>query len=268
LQSPAKCALVVEKEDVTVIGETRNKNHPVVIYRKYGNGHILVFSMPLEFQSGVDDVSQLLMTAFSLFNTDVYSGSDLSRLLPLSLSLTNKTQGDKTVTVKESLPYGVEGFDHVPEPLEGEELKWSLDLSAGGTSGIFYWLKLPDDIGVYDVKSEIYEGELKRDEALLTLEVSQEVISRIDEMITEIGTLEATGDDLRNLLKAKEHLLLLRNRTGETLAEVLLNVEDAVHASEYLGRVTGLDVSSLHLKCVELIRIMTRRHYEKVFITN
>jgi hypothetical protein len=255
-----------EREDIIIVGQTQQQKHPVMAWRKYGNGHILVVAVPLEFKAGIGEISQLLLNAVYHFSKDVYSSSDLTRILPIKLSITNKAPGEKSLVVKELLPYGVEGYGYEPEPEEGEELKWILKVPGAGEAKISYWLKCPDQINIYDIKTEIYEGETLREELSITFEVSQTVLSRIDELIVEIESLyvDVSGSDARFLRKAVNKLQQIRNRIGDGLSQDLVNLLDSVEAADNLGKVKTIDVSSQRLKTQNIMIIMGRRFYEKV----
>jgi hypothetical protein len=266
LENKNKLMLQKEREDVIIVGQTRQNNHPVLAWRPYGNGHVLVMTTPLRFKSGTNEIAQLLVNAVHHFSKDVYSPSDLTRILPIETTISNKASEEKNLVVKELLPYGVEGYGYDPEPEEDEDkdLKWNLEVPAAGDATISYWLKLPDQINLYDIKTEIYEDETLRDELSLTFEVSQAVLSRIDELIVEIESMNAGGSDARFLRKAVNKLQKIRNRTGESLSQHLVNLLDSVEAANNLGSVKTIDVSSQRLKTQDIMIIMGRRFYEKV----
>ncbi|MCU0284980.1 MAG: hypothetical protein MUF15_01150 [Acidobacteria bacterium] len=57
-----------QKEDVVIIGQTQQKQ-PVITYRKYGNGHILVLTTPVaSIKSGSEIMAQLLLNAVNSFS--------------------------------------------------------------------------------------------------------------------------------------------------------------------------------------------------------
>jgi hypothetical protein len=225
-------------------------------------------TVPLQFKAGIGEISQLLLNAVNHFSKDVYSSSDLTRILPIKLSIINKASEEKSLVVKELLPYGVEGYGYDPEPEKGEnedeELKWNVDVPASGEVTISYWLKLPDQINIYDIKTEIYEDETLRDELSLTVEVSQTVLSRIDELIVEIESMNDAGSDARLLRKAVKKLQNIRNRNGDSLSHVLVNLLDSAAAAANLGNVKTIDVSPQRLKTQNIMIIMGRRFYEKI----
>jgi hypothetical protein len=74
----------------------------------------------------------------------------------------------------------------------------------------------------------------------------------------------AVGKDAQLVRKARNHLEQIRNRTGNSFMENLLNLHDSVKAAAYLGEVKGVDVSSHRLKTQEIMVIMGRRFYEAV----
>jgi hypothetical protein len=254
--------LEAENSDVEIIAESKVKQYPLISYRKYGRGYVLVLAFPLQFGEGMETISQLLVTAVQRFGQDVYTGSDISRLLPVEFKLTNKTGTDKEYIIKEILPYGVTAYDHVPAPEEGEELKWKITVPAGDTGAVSYWLRLPDQIGSYEVKTEIYEAEAKIDEISLTVDVSQIIMSRIDELITALDNLEVSGKDATNVNKARNHLQNIRNRTEDNLLVQLLNLADTIKADGYLADVENVDVTQIRLQVVNLVKFYSRNIYE------
>jgi hypothetical protein len=82
-----KLQIIKEKEDVVIIAQTKQKQYPVMAYRQYGKGHILMIAFPLEIQSGIEHLAQLLLNIIARFSQDIYTISELTRLLPLELSL-------------------------------------------------------------------------------------------------------------------------------------------------------------------------------------
>jgi ligand-binding sensor domain-containing protein len=259
-----KLQMIKEKEDVVIIAQTKQKQYPVMAYRKYGKGHILMIAVPLEFKSGIEHMSQLLLNTIATFSLDIYTGSDLTRLLPLELSLKNESSEAAALKIKTFLPYGVEAFDFKPEPEEGEELEWTITVPAVSTETISYWLKLPDQVNSFEIKTELYEEETKLDEVSTTFEVIQTVLFRINELILELDMTGAVGKDAQLIRKAKHHLEQVRNRTGNSFMEHLLNLIDSVKAAAYLGEVKSVDVSSQRLKTQDIMVIMGRRFYEAV----
>ncbi|MGD2092848.1 MAG: CARDB domain-containing protein, partial [Candidatus Aminicenantes bacterium] len=106
-----KLQLIKQQDDVLTIAQTKQKKYPVITYRKYGKGHILiiikrfcggsrgaVFSKRAPLAAG--GISELLLNAITSFSQDIYTGSDLTRLLPLELSLKNESSEAKTLKVK------------------------------------------------------------------------------------------------------------------------------------------------------------------------
>ena len=206
----------------------------------------------------------MLLNVINRFSSDIYTGSDLTRLLPLELSIKNETPGEKAIKIKMLLPYGVEGFDYQPEPEEGEELEWKLTIPSGSTETVSYWIKLPDRINAYEIVNELYEGEIKLDEVSVSFEVFQVILHRLNEMILELESLEAGGKDAQLIRKAVHHLEKLRSRSGESLIEFLLNLHDSLKAAVYLGEVKNIDVSRQRIMVKDSKIIMGRRFYETV----
>jgi hypothetical protein len=257
-----KLQMIKEKDDVVLIAQTREKKYPVIAYRKYGKGHILMMAVPLEFKSGGEYMAQLLLNAITRFSQDIYTGSDLTCLLPLELSLKNESSEAKTLKVKTFLPYGVEAFDFQPKPEEEEELEWTITIPAVSTETISYWLKLPDQINSFEIRTELYDEETKLDEVSISFEVTQTVLYRIDELILELEMIEAVGKDAQLVRKAKHHLEQVRNRSGDSFMEHLLNLHDSAKAAAYLGEVKNVSVQ--RLKVQDIMVIMGRRFYEAV----
>ncbi|MDQ1355000.1 MAG: hypothetical protein QG657_5309, partial [Acidobacteriota bacterium] len=145
-----------------------------------------------------------------------------------------------------------------------KEIKWNIKVSGGATENISYWLKLPDQAGNFEVKTEIYEGETKLEEVALNVDVSQAVLSRIMDTIVELEALEVSGHDANEVRRAKVCLENIRNRSVGSLADHLQNLHDAVQAVESIGKVVSVDVSALRLKAGDIMVIMGRRLYEEI----
>jgi hypothetical protein len=259
-----KLQMIKEKEDVVIIAQTKQKQYPVMAYRKYGKGHILIIAVPLEFKPGIEHLAQLLLNTIARFSQDIYSVSELTRLLPLELSLKNESTEAKTLKIKTFLPYGVEAFDFEPKPEEGEELKWTITIPVVSTKTVSYWLKLPDQVNTFEIKTELFEEETKLDEVSISFEVTQTVLNRINELIMELEMTGAVGKEAHLVSKAKHHLEQIRNRTGNSFMEHLLNLHDSIKAASYLGEVKSVDVSARRLKTHDIMVIMGRRFYEAI----
>ncbi|MCX6584525.1 MAG: hypothetical protein NT166_30510 [Candidatus Aminicenantes bacterium] len=267
-----KNRLIIEKKntDVIIIGQTQQKKQAVMTYRKYGNGHILVIAAPVglaAYKSGGETIAQLLVNAVNRFSGDIYTISTLARVLPVAISLSNEGSEEKNLIVKEIFPYGVEGYDYSPtleDTGDEKEIKWNIKVSGGAMETISYWLKLPDQAGNYEVKTEIYDGETKLEEVSLNVDVSQAVLSSIMDTILELEALEVSGHDANAIRQAKTCLENIRNRSVGSLADHLQNLHDAVQAVETIGSVASVDVSVLRLKAGDIMVIMGRRFYEEV----
>jgi hypothetical protein len=249
-----KLQMIKEKEDVVIIAQTKQKQYPVMAYRQYGKGNILMIAVPLEFQSGIEHLAQLLLNIITRFSQDIYTVTELTRLLPLELSLKNESSEAKTLKIKTFLPYGVEAFDFKPGPEEGEV----------STETISYWIKLPDQVDTFEIKTGLYEEDTKLDEVSISFEVTQTVLNRIDELILELEMTGAVGKEAQLISKAKHHLEQTRNRTGNSFMDHLSNLHDSVKAASYLGEVKSVDVSVLRLKTQDIMVIMGHRFYEAV----
>ncbi len=259
-----KLQIIKEKEDVVIIAQTKQKQYPVMAYRKYGKGHILMIAVPLEFKSGIEHLAQLLLNIIARFSRDIYTTSELTRLLPLELSLKNESSEAKTLKIKTFLPYGVEAFDFNPEPGEGEEPEWTITILAVSIETISYWIKLPDQVNTFEVKTELYEEETKLEEVSISFEVTQTVLNRIDELIMELEMTAAVGKEAQLVRKAKHHLEQIRNRTGNSFMDHLLNLHDSIKAASYLGEVKVVNVSAQRSGTQDIMVIMGRRFYEAV----
>ena len=253
-----------QKDNVFIIGRSKIHKNAVIAYRGYGNGYVMTICAPLKFISGSENVAQTITNAIRLFSRDIYTISDLSRILPLGISLKNEAGDEKTYIVKEIQPYGVKGYGYEPQPDEGEELKWTLAIPGSSESRIFYWLKLPDEINSYDIKTEIYEDENKIDEKSVMFEVLQIVLSRIDEIIADIESLNASGSDAAYLNVAKHKLQNIRNRTGDSIINILLNLKDSIKAGKNVGKVKNIDVSSIRMKIHNIMMFFSRTLYDKL----
>jgi hypothetical protein len=259
-----KLQMIKEKEDVVIIAQTKQKPYPVIAYRKYGKGHILMIAVPLEIQSGIEHLAQLLLNIITRFSLDIHTVSELTRLLPLELSLKNESTEAKTLKIKTILPYGVEAFDFQPKPGEGEELEWTIKIPAVSTETISYWIKLPDQVNTFEIKTELYYEETKLEEVSSSCEVTQTILNRIDELIMELEMTGAVGKEAQLIRKAKHHLEQIRIRTGNSFMDHLLNLHDSIKAASYLGEVKSVDVSAQRLKTQDIMVIMGRRFYEAV----
>ncbi len=178
--------------------------------------------------------------------------------------LKNESTEAKTLKIKTFLPYGVEAFDFKPKPEEGEELKWAITISPASTETITYWIKSPDQVNTFEIKTELYEEETKLDEVSISFEVTQTVLNRLDELIMELEMTGAVGKEAQLVRKAKHHLDQIRNRTGNSFMDHLLNLHDSIKAASYLGEVENVDVSVQRLKTQDIMMIMGRRFYEAV----
>ncbi|HLP59826.1 MAG TPA: hypothetical protein VK186_13385, partial [Candidatus Deferrimicrobium sp.] len=265
VELPSRQKLGFEKSasDVIILAETAVKKIPVAAYRKYGKGDILIIALPFQFKNGAQVVSQLLMNAVTRFSHDIYTISDITRLLPIDTGLTNKSDVEKKITVKEILPSGVEGFEFNPR-LEGEELKWQVTIPGKSKKEVSYWLHLPDKVNSYEVKTELYDGESKLEDVTLTFEVNSTVVMVLNELATELWMVEATGKDAQNLTKAEAYLSAIRNRSGEGVISRFMNLSDAIHAARCIAEVNSVNVSAIREKVQNIVVVMGRRFYDGV----
>ena len=125
-------------------------------------------------------------------------------------------------------------------------------------------MQLPDKISAYEVKIELYEGETRIAEEILTREVTQTVLSYMNELVLELESLTAEGKDKQRIRKAIHHLEQIRSRAGDYMPVPVLNLHDAVQAAGYIGEVWNIDISSQRQKALEIMFIMGRWFYEKV----
>ena len=309
--------MIKEKDDVLIIAQAKQKKYPVITYRKYGKGHILIIiksfcggvlnqwvsgsvgqlgdwqaqlgnpltmmprpnpetnenqhkrfaqhiGSPRRGALAAGGIVELLLNAITRFSQDIYTSSDLTRLLPLELSLKNESSEAKTLTVKTFLPYGVEAFGFEPEPGEGEELNWTITIPAVSTETVSYWIKLPDQVNSFEIKTELYDEDTKLNEVSTTFEVIQTVLYRINELILELDMVGASGKDSQLVRKAKHHLEKIRNRTVNSFIDHLLNLHDSIKAASYLGEVKSVDISAQRIKVQDIMVILGRRFYETV----
>jgi hypothetical protein len=311
-----KLQLIKKQEDVSIIAQTKQKQYPVITYRKYGKGNILIIiksfcgglnqwvsgsvgqlgdwqaqlvnpltmmprpnpgmnenqhkrfaqhiGSPRRGALAAGGIKELFLNAITRFSRDIYSDSDLTRLLPLELSLKNESSESKTLKIKTFLPYGVEAFDFKPEPGEGEELEWKITVPAVSTEVISYWIKLPDQVNSFEIKTGLYDGETKLEEVSTVFEVIQTVLYRINELILELDMVGADGKDAQVVRKAKHHLEQIRNRTVNSFMDHLSNLFDSLKAASYLGEVKSIDISTQRLKTQDIMVILGRRFYETV----
>ena len=259
LKDKCKLALEILAGDVQVVAETKSGKKPLVTYREYGRGKVLTVCLPLEFTAGGEVFAQLLLNAVSLFNRDVFSASDLARVMPLALRIRNNTNADKVFRVQELIPQKAVGYGYTPQPLSGEGIKWDVNLQVNEEKLIGYWLQLPDAIGTFDIKSEIYDGQQKIDETLLTFEVLQKVVDRVVEVIAEIN---ASGDTQAK--KALAPLNRIKNRSGDDALTLLLNLNDAIQATDLVGRSPSDEAELWRRQLQNVMLAYGRMLYDKI----
>jgi hypothetical protein len=258
LKDKCKLGLEILAGDVLAVAETKIGKKPLVAYRPYGNGKVLTICLPLEFTSG-GGFAQLLLNAVQLLNNDVFSPSDLARVLPLELRIKNNTGAAKTFRVQELIPQAAVAYGFNPQPLDGDGVKWDIQLAIDEEKTISYWLRLPDAVGIFDVKSEIFEGAQKVDEALLTFEVGQKIADRAAGIASEI----AAGDDAL----AKQALPLLQRiagRSGDDPVSLWLNLADAVQAADLVAASETAEAMAWRRDMQNLMMACARMFYDKV----
>ena len=101
------------------------------------------------------------------------------------------------------------------------------------------------------------------EEISLTFEVSQDLVSRIHELILELETQEAPGKDMQWIRQAVNALERTVNRDKNNTGQLLVNLHDIVRAAYNLGRVNGLNVSVQRSKILDIVAILGRLFYEK-----
>ncbi len=257
LMNKCKLGLELLAEGVETVAETKIGKKPVATLRAYGNGKVLTICLPLEFTSGAG-FAQMMLNAVQLFNQDVFSPSDLVRVLPLELRIHNNTGSAKTFRVQEFVPQAAFGYGFNPPPLEGEGVQWDLQIADGEQKTIAYWLRLPDAVGTYDVRSEIREGEQKIDEALLTLEVEQKTADRAAAIAVEIA---AVGD-----AAAKMALTALQNiaSRGDDAVSLWLNLRDAVQAADLVAASGTAEAMTWRRQLQNVLMACARLFYDKI----
>ncbi len=262
LAQPHTLRLEPVAPDVSPLAYTAANNHLLMASRPYGRGHILVMAVP-PFSAGAPGLpEQLVLNVIRGIASDIYSGSDLTRLLPVEVVLTNQGSEEKRITLQEVLPYGVEAHGFHPEPGETEPLRWEFSIPGGKSRVVSYWAKLPDQVGQFILKSQVSEGETSLGEVELDVEVLQTVTGRLDELLSEAALLIVKGHDARHISSAVRRLEAVRNRNGDGPAEARKNLRDMVEAADALGRIRGTDVSSMRRKAITLMTIMGRRYFE------
>ncbi|MCP4149766.1 MAG: hypothetical protein GY757_18620, partial [bacterium] len=286
LAEKSKYRLELKADDVQVLAETAAAKHPLVTYRKYGRGDILVVAMPLNIAEGSACLAQVLTGAAALFSRDVYANAGLTRHLPVEITLKNTDTASgpgKLVTVKEILPYGVEAYGFTPEPLPAEpgttgQLTWDITVDGSNPVKINYWLRLPDQVDTYNITSEIYENERKSEELELTLEVASTVESCLDGLIMELQALDIPGRDKRFVGKAIKRLrhlqIILAGQTGSgagqtgsgsgQFLQLIHGLYDTIAAADALNNAGSADIPRQRLKVGAIMRILGRRIYDKV----
>ncbi len=124
---------------------------------------------------------------------------------------------------------------------------------------ISYWLRLPDAIGVYDIKSEIYEGGQKVDEALLSFEVGQKVADRVVGIAAEISA----GSDAQAKL-ALPLLQRIAGRSGDDVVSLWLNLVDAVQATDLVADSDTAEASAWRQSLQNVMLACARMFFEKI----
>jgi hypothetical protein len=259
LLNNCKLALEVVDADAQVVAETKNGKKPLLAYHEYGHGRVLTISVPLEFSVGGDVFAQMLLNAVNLINHEVFSPADLARVMPMELRIKNNTSADKVFRVQELIPQKATAYGFNPPLLAGEGIKWDVNLKVNEEKVISYWLQLPDAIGTFDIKSEIYDGEQKVDEALLTFEVVQKVADRVLEVITEIN---AAGD--AQAKKALASLNRIKNRNGDDALTLLLNLDDAIQAADLVGKSSIGEAALWRQQLQNVMFVYARKLYDKM----
>ena len=251
-------------DDVMVVAETTGKKLPVMVYRPHGKGFVLVIAMPLHVLAGQDKLSRLLLDVIARCNRAPNPALELTRLLPIQLALENQGPTARQVTFQELLPPDVQGFDFNPEPLPGDELKWKLTLAPATKTSLNYWLKLPDKIDTYPIKTEFLDNDTPLGEVTLSLDVSQTVHAGLMELVVELETLATTGRDAQRIARVIRHLLSIRNRGGADILSAIHDLHDALAAADQLEQVSTTDIEMQRLKLADFIRVLGRRLHEKV----
>ena len=268
LQNPIKLQLVPISDDVTLLAQTAVNKYPVMAYKQYGQGFVLVMCMSSDALAGGEYPAGIIANAAVSFSRDVFSASGLTRVLPMELALTNKGEEERSYKIKEILPYGVTGYGFVPEPEEGDDLQWQVKIPGQGTVRISYWLKLPDSIDDYEIKSEIYQQDDMIDEVAVNVSVEQQVSGCIAGLIADISALVVWGRDAQIVARAKDKLWEIQSRTGDTQSELRANLIDAVTVANLLARVTGINITRLRLESQNLMLALGRIFYEKTIPMN
>jgi hypothetical protein len=197
--------------------------------------------------------------AINLFNQDVFSPPDLARVMPLEMRIKNDSSASKIFRVQELIAQGAVGYDYNPSPLDGDGVKWDINLAVGEEKVISYWLQLPDAIGTFASKSEIYDGTQKIDEALLSFGVGQNVSGRVLELMAEIN---ASGDALAK--KALVPLNKIKNRDREDALMLWQNLNDAIQATDLVSK-SGLEAAALWRQQLQnVIMVYARKFYDKI----
>lgn len=261
IQPLHKCLKKIS-DDTKIIAQTTTSQLPIIAHRPYGNGHILTIALHPNLKSGIPAFSDLLLTAIDTFNRPVFTQSDLTRILPLNLTLTYTGQDPQIITLKELFPYGATGLNFNPPLEDPDQLSWKLTLAANSEWNLFYWLKLPDDINTYEIKSEIYDGTKLLNEETIEFEVSQTVNARITEILQQIDLLSLSSTDRHFATKAVNHLQNLQSRTPQTIDEYFANVKDAVSAARAIASITSTDPTPIRRRIQTLIPTQTRPLYD------
>ena len=286
LKRKIRMRIVPLKSGVKVLSKTVKNGYPMISFRKYGKGKVVVISHPLEITGGVGNMREFIRLIVERINGDIYNKSGISRIIPLDIILENRTDKEKKLKIKEIFPYGVKGFDYnpVPDNMKKEKKEnfcgiffnrnekndekinpeWQITLPKETVRKIRYWLKIEDKIGTYPVKSEIYENDIKVNELEIKFEVTEDILTRIDNIISDLDKLTVSGKDRMHVERAKKLLLKIRNKNTFFEGPFLYfaNLDFSIRAGMELSKVKKVNIDEQRLKIGDLIMFYSRRVYE------
>lgn len=271
--------IVPESQNLLIAGKIKNEGKPVIVLNKYGEGKAVTFAFPLsvneqENENAYQVLKQILISSIFYLSPKKTSDSSISRLVPIELNLSNPTSKEMEIRVKEVLQQNVKVYLRYPQDEQDrqerqDELTWKIKLQPGSSQSILYIAELPDQIGSYEFKSEIYliegEKETKIDEKSLVFNVEKKVKDRIREIIVELEKLPVqTMKDRARVRVAINHLERIVGRNGESW----LNLLDVLSAIDSVKEIESADPTSIRNSLINIMLFYERRVAESGFMWN
>jgi hypothetical protein len=170
--------------------------------------------------------------------------------------------------VHEVLPTSLNAFLALPDTWinpTGTLIEWTTSLSAGGTTKLRYFARLPDAAGVYTTNTIAFYLSPTGPQQIKTVSLDLSVTSTRAGLEAAaqaaVSALPTRGHDgsVRREVQAK--LLSVQSRVVTRRADAEENIEDLLEAVESAKRLTTVDPTPLRLALDELIRYWEARWY-------